>query len=128
LLGFAEPSVSHVGALENAGAGFELVVEASGDADVVSRLIERVRPRGTLVLKTTSERASTLALARLVVDEIRLVGSRCGRFEPALRELASGTLPVERLIVARFPLAEAVRAFECASRRGTLKVLIDVQP
>ncbi|MCC6406402.1 MAG: alcohol dehydrogenase catalytic domain-containing protein [Planctomycetes bacterium] len=121
-------AVDHVGPLERAGGGFELAVEASGDPDALPALLPRMRPRGTVVLKTTTERATSVELAPLVVDELRLVGSRCGRFEPALAALASGTIAVERLIVARYPLADAERAFEHAARRGTLKVLIEVHP
>lgn len=116
----------HVGALANAERGFDLAVEASGDPDVLGALVAHVRPRGTLVLKTTSERPSALDLAPLVVHELRLVGSRCGRFAPALELLARKAIAVERLIVARYPLADAPRAFEHAARRGTLKILVDV--
>jgi alcohol dehydrogenase len=62
--------------------------------------------------------------APLVVNEITLVGSRCGRFVPALGLLSAGKLRVEEMIAARFPLAEAPRAFEFAARKGVLKVLL----
>lgn len=105
---------------------FAVAVEASGDPDALAKLVGWMEPRGTIVLKTTSERRSQVDAARLVVDELRVVGSRCGRFEPALAALASGRFEVERLIDARFPLARAVDALEHAARRGVLKVLIDV--
>lgn len=124
--GLTGAGVAHVGPLSRAGWGFDLAVEASGDPEAVAELLPRVRPRGTVVLKTTTERPSTLALAPLVVDELRLVGSRCGRFEPALSALARRSIEVERLIVARYPLGRAELAFEHAARRGTLKILIDV--
>ncbi|MCK6446224.1 MAG: alcohol dehydrogenase catalytic domain-containing protein [Planctomycetes bacterium] len=121
-------ALRHAGALTNAARGFELAVEASGDPDVLAELVTHVRPRGTLVLKTTSERPSALDLAPIVVHELRLVGSRCGRFAPALELLASGAITVERLIAARYPFADAPRAFEHAAHRGTLKILVDVSP
>jgi alcohol dehydrogenase len=62
--------------------------------------------------------------AAMVVNEITLVGSRCGRFEPALELLRQGELPLGEMISDRFPLAEAPRAFERAAQRGTLKVLL----
>jgi len=105
---------------------WEVLVEATGSAAVLARALELVRPRGTLVLKTTVEEASTLPLAPLVVNEIRLVGSRCGRFAPALELLASDPPPLEKMIDHRFPLEEAPGALEVAGRQGCLKVLIEV--
>lgn len=113
---------------EAAAATFPLAVEATGSADALPRLLSFVRPRGTLVLKTTTERPVTLDLARVVVDEIEVVGSRCGRFAPALALLAQGAVPTLGLIAARYPLASAEAAFAHAARRGTLKVLLDVAP
>jgi threonine dehydrogenase-like Zn-dependent dehydrogenase len=103
-----------------------LAVEATGDPAVLQRLLPWVRPRGTIALKTTSERAAELDLAPLVVDELRLVGSRCGRLAPALARLAAGGPPVERWIRARYPLERAPEALAHAARAGVLKVLIDV--
>ena len=105
---------------------FPLAVEATGHPDVLPRLLAWLAPRGTLVLKTTSERPVELDLAPLVVAEQRLVGSRCGRFAPALELLATGRVPVERFVAARYPLGEAAEALAHAGRRGVLKVLVDV--
>lgn len=105
---------------------FALAVEATGRVDVLPRLLAHVAPGGTLVLKTTSERPVTLDLAPLVVDEIRLVGSRCGRFEPALALLATGRIPWQAMITARFGLEQADEALAHAARPGVLKVLVDV--
>ena len=110
---------------EPRGRSYDLVVEATGDPSMVQTALAWVRPRGTLVLKTTSEREVPLDLAPLVVDEIRLVGSRCGRFEPALQALDERQIPVERLIEARFPLGRADDALSHAGRGAILKVLID---
>jgi len=124
------PEVRHVqGWLDGDGAPpetFPLVVEATGDASVLARALAFVEPRGTLVLKTTTERPATLDAAAIVVHELTVLGSRCGRFEPALAELARGTIPVEELVAARYPLGDAERAFAHAATRGTLKVLLDI--
>ncbi|MDG2150095.1 MAG: alcohol dehydrogenase catalytic domain-containing protein [Planctomycetota bacterium] len=105
---------------------FPVAVEATGNAAVLPRLIPWVAPHGTLVMKTTTERPVTLDLAPLVVNELRLVGSRCGRFEPALNLLAEGRLPLERLVQARYPLKQGDQALERAAQPGVLKVLLDV--
>ncbi len=105
---------------------FDVAVEASGSPDVLSRLLPFVRPQGVIVLKTTTERGAPIDLSPLVVNELRLIGSRCGRFEPALSALSCERIAVEALISARYPLTEAAAAFEHAGRRGTLKVLLDI--
>ena len=104
----------------------DLVVEASGDPRALQDALGWLRPRGVLVLKTTAARPAELDLAPLVVDEITLLGSRCGRFAPALEALASGEVQVAPLVDARYPLARAPEALDRAARKGTLKVLIDV--
>lgn len=110
-------------------ASYDLVVEASGRPEVLRAALECVRPEGTLVLKTTTERPVPLDLARAVVNEIRILGSRCGPFAPALEALATGRVQVEDLIQARFPLTEGVRALATAAgssdRPRALKVLIE---
>nr|MBA3533029.1 alcohol dehydrogenase [Ardenticatenales bacterium] len=85
-----------------------------------------LRPRGTLVLKSTYHGQLEVDLSLIVVDEIRLLGSRCGPFAPALRLLEQGLVEVAPLISARYPLNEAMAAMEHASRRGTLKVVLEV--
>lgn len=104
---------------------FDLAVEATGRPEVLERVLACVRPRGTVVLKTTSEARAELDLAPLVVDELTLVGSRCGRFEPALEVLREGTIPTERFVHGRYPLARADEALAHAGRAGTLKILIE---
>lgn len=105
---------------------FEVVVEASGNAMVLPRALAHVAPRGTLLLKTTTEAPATIDAAQVVVDEIRVQGSRCGRFGPALEALASGDLDLNAMIAARYPLAQGAAAFARARAPGTLKVLLDV--
>ncbi|MEZ5963645.1 MAG: alcohol dehydrogenase catalytic domain-containing protein [Planctomycetota bacterium] len=117
------------GWVEDAGpprARFPLVVEASGNAAALPGALAHVAPRGTLLLKTTTESSVVLDAARIVVDEIRVQGSRCGRFAPALAALAAGAFDVTGLIAARYPLARGEAAFAHAASRGTLKVLLDV--
>ncbi|MEE2888100.1 MAG: alcohol dehydrogenase catalytic domain-containing protein [Planctomycetota bacterium] len=122
--------VQHVvGWLEGPGrstAKFDLAVEASGASSVLACLLPMVRPRGTLVLKTTLEAPTTLNLSGLVIDEIRVVGSRCGPFDKALAALGRGEVPVEPLIEARFPLADGVAALDRAAAGGLLKVMIQM--
>lgn len=105
---------------------FDLAVEATGRPEVLQRLIPWVRPRGHLVLKTTSEAPAPLDLSLAVVNEISLVGSRCGLFAPALEALRDQSVRVEEMIQARYPLEDGVLAFEKASEPGTLKVLVDI--
>lgn len=103
---------------------FDLVVEASGRADGLARALELVRPRGTVVLKTTIADAHTVNLAPVVIDEIALLGSRCGPFRPALRALGAGDVRTEPLIEATYPLDNALAALEHAGRPGALKILL----
>lgn len=105
---------------------YSVVVEATGSPEVLPRALQCVAPRGTLVLKTTSERTNDLDLTAVVVNEITIVGSRCGQFAPALEALAQGSPPVERLVSARYPLEQAAEALQAAGEPGTLKILIDI--
>ena len=120
------PALRHIGGIPGSdGAGLDrwpLVVEATGDPDVLQQALGLVQPCGTLVLKTTAERPATLDLAGLVVDEITLLGSRCGPFEPAVAALSEGTLTLAPMIHGTLPLEEGVRGFERAARSGTLKI------
>jgi threonine dehydrogenase-like Zn-dependent dehydrogenase len=103
----------------------DLVVDATGSPAGLAAAMAAARPRGTLVLKTTVAEAAALNLAPLVINEITVVGSRCGPFAPALRALAAGTIDVTSLIAARFPLARAADALGQAATPGTLKVLVE---
>jgi threonine dehydrogenase-like Zn-dependent dehydrogenase len=106
-------------------AEFDFVVEATGSEDGLKHAVSMVRPRGTVIMKSTVHGLVSLDTAPVVVNEVTLVGSRCGRFEPALKLLASGKVRVADMISGRFPLAQAPRAFEAAARKGVLKVLLD---
>lgn len=106
----------------------DVVVEVTGSPQGFAQAVGLVRPGGTLVLKSTFAAAvPNFDLSRLVVDEITLVGSRCGPFAPALRLLHSGLAQTQPLIHARYSLAEGVAALEQAGRKGVLKVLIAPQ-
>ena len=102
----------------------DLVVEATGSPDGFELSRNAVRPLGTMVLKSTFAGDVSLNLSALVVDEVTLVGSRCGPFEPALRLLEAGLVNPLPMIDARFSLAEGLAAFDKASKHGVLKVLI----
>ncbi len=110
--------------VEAAGAYADLVVECTGQAEGFETARRLVRPRGTLVLKSTYHGLVQTDLSQLVVDEVQVVGSRCGPFGAALRLLAQGLVDVTSLIEVEYPLDQALAAFEHAGRRGTLKVLI----
>lgn len=103
---------------------FHVVVEASGSPAGFDLALSLLRPRGTLVLKSTFHGSTAFDTARVVVEEITVVGSRCGRFAPALELLKSDRVDVESLIGEERPLAEGVRAMARASERGVLKVLL----
>lgn len=107
---------------------WDLVVEATGRPELLAGALAAVRPRGTVVLKTTAANPAPLDLAPLVIDEVRLVGSRCGPFAPAIRALADGTIPAEVLVDARYPLERGAEALAHAARPGVLKVLIELPP
>jgi threonine dehydrogenase-like Zn-dependent dehydrogenase len=106
-------------------SAYDVVVEATGTLEGFATARQLVRPRGTIVLKSTYQGTADANLTLLVVDEITLVGSRCGPFEPALRLLAQNLVEVTPLIQGRFRLGEGLAAFERAAQRGTLKILIE---
>ncbi len=103
---------------------WDVVVEATGSPAGFEVARKAIRPRGTFVLKSTYAGEITLNLSPFVVDEINVVGSRCGPFAPALRLLESGQVDPTPLIGATFGLDEGLRAFDEAAKRGALKMLI----
>jgi threonine dehydrogenase-like Zn-dependent dehydrogenase len=103
---------------------FDVAVEASGSASGFALALELLSPRGVLVLKSTFHGAMEIETARLVVDEISVVGSRCGRFAPALELLKSGAVDVESLISEEFSLADGLQAMHRAAEPGVMKVLL----
>jgi alcohol dehydrogenase len=103
---------------------FDWLVEATGSAEALSQAVRMMRPRGTLFMKSTTHRPVSLDSAPVIVNEITLMGSRCGRFEPALQLLQSRKVHLEGMISGVLPLAEARRAFQLAAQRGVLKVIL----
>jgi threonine dehydrogenase-like Zn-dependent dehydrogenase len=103
---------------------FDVTVEASGSASGFATALRLLRPRGTLVLKSTFHGTTEISAAPVVVDEISIVGSRCGRFAPALELLRRDAVDVDALVHEVLPLSEGVRALELAAAPGVLKVLI----
>lgn len=110
---------------EAAGQRFDLVVDATGNPDGLALATSLVRPRGTLVLKTTVHDLGTTNPTAWVIDELTIVGSRCGPFDPALRLLAAGLVDPTPLITARLPLSAGVEALRRAAAPGAGKVLLD---
>jgi threonine dehydrogenase-like Zn-dependent dehydrogenase len=107
----------------------DVVVEVTGSPDGLASALSFVRPLGTLVLKSTfAERVRDLDVSTLVVDEITIVGSRCGPFARALAALETHAFDVRNLVNARYPLCDGLQAFAHARRKGVLKVLIDPKP
>jgi threonine dehydrogenase-like Zn-dependent dehydrogenase len=104
----------------------DVAIECTGNAEGLERARAAVRARGTIVLKSTYRGRASLDVSRIVVDEITLVGSRCGPFAPALALLAANRVAVAPLVHARFPLQDAAAAFEAAARPGVLKVLVQM--
>jgi threonine dehydrogenase-like Zn-dependent dehydrogenase len=104
----------------------DLVVDCTGSETGLPTALRLVRPRGTIVLKTTVADAQRMAWAPVVIDEVTIVGSRCGPFDRALDALAAESVSVLPLISERFDLSNGVEALNAAARRGVLKVLIDV--
>ena len=105
----------------------DVVVDCTGHADGFATARALVRPRGRLVLKSTYHGQTVTDLTGLVVDEITLLGSRCGPFAPALRLLQRRLVDVASLVEAIYPLEEGVAAFERASQKGARKVLVRVE-
>lgn len=103
---------------------FDVVVEASGSESGFATALDLVRPRGKIVLKSTFQGRPAWEASRIVVDEITVVGSRCGRFSPALEVLASGSVDPTPLISCTYPLADAVEAMSKAAEKDLLKVLL----
>ena len=103
---------------------WDVVVEATGSPSGFSLARQAIRPRGTLILKSTYKGEINLNFSSIVVDEINIIGSRCGPFEPALRLMESKQVDPIDLIMNEFELSDALKAFERAAETGVLKVLV----
>ncbi len=103
------------------------MVDATGSSRGINDAMELCRPRGTIVLKSTIAVGEELNLSPMVINELTLIGSRCGRFCDGLDMLKSyPDMPLEKLITARYPIEQAIKAFDHAMEPGALKVLIDM--
>lgn len=105
-------------------AAYGVVVDATGASEGLRMAVQMTQPRGTVVMKSTVHDTVPIDMAPVIVNELTLVGSRCGRFEPALKMLASGKIHVADMISESYGLADAEQAFARAEARGVLKVLL----
>jgi len=105
-------------------AEYDWVVDATGSAEGLRAAAAMTRPRGTVILKSTVHGAVGIDTAPIIVNEITLLGSRCGRFEAALPWIENEAIRLEEMVSERYPLADAARAFARAGERGVLKVLL----
>jgi threonine dehydrogenase-like Zn-dependent dehydrogenase len=103
---------------------FDVVIDCSGSESGFRRAVELVRPRGKIILKSTAAAAPEINLAPIVVNEITVIGSRCGRFQPALDALAAGKIDPRPLIDGAFPLDDGIGAFEAAKNPLNFKILL----
>lgn len=105
---------------------YDIVVEATGNPDGLTASLKMVRPRGTLVLKSTFAQQTTVDLTKVVVDEITVVGSRCGPLDKALHLLQKKLVPVTDLIDGRYALADGLEAIDHAGQSGVRKILLTI--
>lgn len=105
---------------------WDVVIDATGSSSGLRRAMQLVRPRGRIVLKSTMAEAEALDLTPLVIDEVTVVGSRCGRFAPALAFMRKHKPPLERLIEDEFPLDDADAAWRRAQAPGAKKVILRI--
>ena len=103
---------------------YQWVVDATGSPEGLKQAVRMTQPRGTVILKSTLHGLVGVDTAPVIVNEITLVGSRCGRFEPALELLRRNLIPVDEMISEQFALGDAPRAFARAAEKGVLKVLL----
>lgn len=103
---------------------FDVVIEASGSESGFASGVELVKPLGSIVLKSTFHGTPVWPAARIVVDELTIIGSRCGRLAPAIGLLENGAIDVEEMIDSRFPLSDGVAAMDRAAQPGAMKVLL----
>lgn len=105
---------------------FDVVIEATGTPPALETALQALRPEGLLILKSTYADRVSLDTSRLVVDEVRWIGSRCGPFPPALRLLEEGLVDPSDLVEAVYPLEDFHRAFTHAGQPGAYKILLQV--
>ena len=104
--------------------GYDVVIDCTGDSAGFAKAIALVRPRGTVVLKTTAAAGAAMNLAPVVINEITIIGSRCGRFAPAIAALASGRFDPRPLIDGTYSLDDGIAAFAAAADKSKFKIVI----
>ncbi len=104
---------------------YDIVIDASGSAKGLQTALQWVKPRGTVVLKSTVASGTDMNLAPVVIDEVTIIGSRCGPFRPALRALERKLVDVRPLITAVYPFDRAAQAFDEARQKDSLKVILN---
>ncbi|HEX4210362.1 MAG TPA: alcohol dehydrogenase catalytic domain-containing protein, partial [Candidatus Binataceae bacterium] len=131
IAGHHQEKLARLAALGLAGATaddlrrqYDVVIDCTGSPSGFSQALELVRPRGTIILKSTAASAESLNLAPIVINEISVVGSRCGRFQPAIAAMADGSIDLSPLIDGVYPLGEAFAAFAAAANPVNFKILI----
>ena len=108
------------------GEKADVVVECTGSPSGFTQAMSLVHPKGTIVLKSTCAEHPAVDLSPIVINEITIVGSRCGPFQAALRLLATNTIDVLSLISRRFPLHQGLKAIQAVSDKETVKVLLEM--
>ncbi|MET0557004.1 MAG: alcohol dehydrogenase, partial [Vicinamibacteria bacterium] len=121
----AAQGIATVASDDVAEASADVVVECTGQSGGLAVARRAVRPAGTIVMKSTYRGEAAFDFTRMVVDEVTIVGSRCGPFEPAVRALADGSIDPTPLIAARYRLDDGLAALDKAAEPGVLKVLIE---
>ena len=109
---------------EFAGKDMDMVVECSGSESGMKMALKIVRPRGKVIIKTTIAKRGDIDLNLVVINELSLIGSRCGPFPDAIKAIESGKVKLYPLISAEYSIEEGIKAFEHASQKGVLKVLL----
>ena len=109
---------------ENLRSGYDVVVDCSGNSEGFNRALALVSPRGTVVLKSTAAAAAPLNLAPAVINEVTVIGSRCGRFEPALEAISSGKIDPCPLIDGTYEIGDYEAAFKAATSPSNFKILL----
>lgn len=121
------PDINYIDLAENPPdpESFDIVVEASGNMEGLKTALQLIKPKGIVVLKSTYQGAASIDCSSIVVNEVIIIGSRCGRFEPAINALATGSIKIPTEYVEKtFSIDDGIKAFEFARTKGTLKVLI----
>lgn len=117
--------------LEKGGAGgfskeFDIVVDCTGSPSGIETALKIVRPKGKIIIKTTIAKKTRVDLSRIVVNEITLIGSRCGPFPQAIKAIESKKIDIHPLISKIFPLENGIKAFKYASGKNVLKVILRI--